>query len=169
MFHIKSCEQNNIHKVINLLDQAFGPARLQKTVYRLREGVEPIGALSFAGCYNGTQMASLQFWSVLIKNDETTYDAILLGPIAVAEDFRGQGYGLKLMTHGLEKAKELGYERVILVGDEAYYQKVGFSRALARDLEMPGPVDYDRLLAQELVSGAMNGVNGMISNINSGD
>ncbi len=167
MFHIKPYEPNNIQKITNLLDQAFGVDRLQKTVYRLREGVEPIGALSFAGCYEGQQMASLQFWPVLIKGDETTYDAILLGPIAVAEDFRGQGYGLKLMAQGLERAKELGYERVILVGDEAYYQKVGFARALARNLKMPGPVDYDRLLAQELVSGAMNNVKGMISNINS--
>lgn len=167
MFHIEPYKQNNIHKIASLLDQAFGVDRVQKTVYRLREGVDPIGKLSFAGCYEGQQMASLQFWPVLIKDDETTHEAILLGPIAVAEDFRGQGYGLQLMAHGLERAKTLGYKRVILVGDEVYYQKVGFSRALARNLKMPGPVDYDRLLAQELVSGAMGGVNGMISNINS--
>ncbi|VAV94418.1 hypothetical protein MNBD_ALPHA02-1824 [hydrothermal vent metagenome] len=167
MFRISSYEQNNIQVTTNLLDQAFGPDRLQKTVYRLREGVAPVGELSFVGCYEGEQMASLQFWPVLIKNDETTYDAILLGPIAVAEDFRGQGYGLQLMAYGLDKAKALGYSRVILVGDEVYYQKVGFARALARNLKMPGPVDYDRLLAQELVSGAMDNVKGMISNINS--
>ena len=69
------------------------------------------------------------------------------------------------MEYGLQAAKKLGHRIVILVGDESYYQKVGFSRDLAVGLDLPGPVDQDRLLAQELVPSAMNGIKGMISKI----
>lgn len=165
MFCIKPLKQNNIRFIEKILDEAFGTDRWQKTAYRLREGVLPVAELSFAGFVDERLMASLQFWRVHIKEDGKIFDALLLGPIAVDKQFRGQGYGLKLMDHGLRQARERGHERVILVGDEVYYRKVGFCRALATGLDLPGPVDPDRLLARALTPGAMDGIKGMISRI----
>jgi len=165
MFRINAIKPNDILYIDKMLDEAFGADRFDKTAYRLRDGVSAVQDLSFIVRSGDSVKASLQFWPILIKDGERALEAILLGPIAVARDYRGQGIGLKLMTHGLEKAKEFGHQRVILVGDESYYQKVGFSRNLALGLAMPGPVDKDRLLAQELVPGAMKDVKGMISKI----
>ncbi|MCF6214601.1 MAG: N-acetyltransferase [Emcibacter sp.] len=148
-----------------MLDQAFGADRQKKTAYRLRDGVPAAAGLSFITMSGADIIASLQFWPLLIKDNDRSYAALLLGPIAVDNDYRGQGIGLDLMAHGLQAAKEQGHKRVILVGDEIYYKKVGFSRALALGLEMPGPVDKARLLAQELVPDAFKGVKGMISKI----
>jgi len=165
MFCIKAQKTNDLSKVAVMLDEAFGVDRMNKTAYRLRDGILPLSELSFVGRIDGHMKATLQFWPVLIKGEGDTLDALLLGPIAVAEDCRGQGFGLKLMRHGLDRARELGHSRVILVGDESYYKKVGFSRDLARGLELPGPVDKSRLLAQELVSESLKGVKGMVSKI----
>jgi predicted N-acetyltransferase YhbS len=49
-----------------------------------------------------------------------------------------------------------------LVGDEAYYGKVGFKRIPKGQAVMPGPVDPERLLIAELDEGAFTGVCGPI-------
>ncbi len=165
MFCIEAQKTNDIPHIEVMLDESFGVDRHSKTAYRLRDGISAVEELSFVIRVDGVLKATLQFWPIIIDDQSQTYHALLLGPIAVSDDCRGQGMGLQLMKYGLERAKDLGHERVILVGDEAYYKKVGFSRALAKGLKMPGPVDMTRLLAQELTPNAMQGIKGLISKI----
>ncbi|MCC3859591.1 GNAT family N-acetyltransferase [Pseudemcibacter aquimaris] len=147
--------------VEKLLDKAFGRDRFKKAAYALRDGIDPIAALSFVVRKNDGIVATLRFWPVKISG----HDALLLGPIAVLPELQGQGYGINLMKYGLNKAKVLGHTRVVLVGDEPYYKKVGFSRDLARSLHMPGQDDESRLLASELIPGAFQGISGNITSI----
>jgi len=142
-----------------LLDLSFGPGRFAKTAYRLREGVAANPDLSFIATAGGALRASLRFWPVTIAGQ---WEALMLGPLAVDPARRGKGIGLDIMRHGLDAARALGHQRVILVGDAPYYAKVGFARAPAEGLVFPGPVDPDRLLAMTLQPGAMNGVAGKI-------
>jgi predicted N-acetyltransferase YhbS len=51
---------------------------------------------------------------------------------------------------------------VVLVGDEAYYGRVGFKAIPKGRVTMPGPVDHSRLLVAELVDGAFTDVSGAI-------
>ena len=52
----------------SLLDRTFGPDRLSKTVYRLREGVEDLSVLRFVAVDPGGRLlASLRFWPILIE------------------------------------------------------------------------------------------------------
>ena len=51
---------------------------------------------------------------------------------------------------------------MLLVGDEAYYSRVGFTRVPKGRATMPGPVDYNRLLVAELTENAFEGVSGAI-------
>ncbi len=143
-----------------LLDKAFGPGRFAKTAYRLREGVGFIPDLSLVAWEDGVMRGSLRYWPIEIGDTRTS--AILLGPLAVDPEQRGRGIALRLMELSLEKAAALGHRIVVLVGDEPYYARVGFSAAAARGLRMPGPVDRTRLLARELVPGALNGISGLI-------
>lgn len=138
---------NDAPAIDALLDRAFGPDRHTKTVYRLREGVDPVRPLCFAGRIDGTLRASLRFWPVRVGANTP---ALLLGPIAVNPEDRGRGYARTLIQHGLDKALLQGHRFVILVGDLPYYEQFGFGRTLARDLVLPGPVDEGRLLALDL-------------------
>jgi predicted N-acetyltransferase YhbS len=51
---------------------------------------------------------------------------------------------------------------VLLVGDEPYYSRFGFNRNLVADLHLPGPVERNRFLGLELVSGALDGSEGLV-------
>ena len=50
----------------------------------------------------------------------------------------------------------------MLVGDEPYYGKLGFTMIPKGQAKMPGPVDPARLLVCELTKGAFKGVSGPI-------
>ena len=142
-----------------LLDKAFGEARFNKAAYRLRAGVSALSDLSFIIRKKDVLIASLRFWPVEVAGN----DALLLGPIAVLPALQGQGYGIRLMRHGLEAAKSFSHKRVVLVGDEPYYSRVGFNRKCAENITMHGQKDESRILALELDAGAFDGVSGVIS------
>jgi predicted N-acetyltransferase YhbS len=151
----------------HLLDIAFGTDRTGKTVYRLREGVAPVAELGSVIREDGVLKGSLRFWPVVIG--ETRVPALLLGPVAVAPADRGKGYARALIWQGLERARELGYGIVLLVGDEPYYLKFGFTRAFTKTLELPGPVDLNRFLGLELQPRAFAGVSGMLHRAGPGE
>jgi predicted N-acetyltransferase YhbS len=47
--------------------------------------------------------------------------------------YQGRGIGCEMMTHALNIAKVLGHASVLLVGDEPYYSRFGFTRNLVAD------------------------------------
>ncbi|MBR1207619.1 MULTISPECIES: GNAT family N-acetyltransferase [unclassified Bradyrhizobium] len=143
-----------------LLDAAFGPGRLAKTSERLREGRKPARGLAFVARRGSHLVGTLRLWPIVTG---TGHACLLLGPLAVAEEARCLGIGAALMRQALQRAQRLGHRAVILVGDAAYYDRFGFSAAQTGAFRMPGPYQRDRLLACELVLGALRGAGGLIA------
>jgi predicted N-acetyltransferase YhbS len=73
---------------------------------------------------------------------------------------RGKGIGIALMQRGIEEARLLGYASMILVGDEPYYSRVGFTKLKLGQIRFPGPVDANRLLGLALKQGALDTLKG---------
>jgi len=142
-----------------LTDLAFGPDRMSKTTYRLRDGVAAVEPLSLVVMEGEVLLGTIRYWPVDIP---TVSSALLLGPIAIHPDHQGCGIGSALITTSLQKAKDLGWDAVILVGDEPYYRRFGFRRTLAHNLSLPGPVDQNRLLGLELTDGALKNATGPV-------
>src|ERR1700758_3128178 len=141
-----------------LPERTFGPGRYAKTAYRLREQVDHIRDLSFTARIGTLLIGSV--WLSPIRIGEAK--ALLLGPVTVEPAFRDRGVGQALIEHALREATGRGHRLVILVGDEAYYEKCGFKRIPRGRAMMPGPVDPARLLVAELSKGAFDGVSGPI-------
>ena len=141
-----------------LHERTFGPGRYAKTAYRLREQVEHIRELSFTARIGTLLIGSV--WLSPIRIGEAK--ALLLGPVTVEPAFRDRGVGQALIERALKEANDKGHRLVILVGDEAYYEKSGFKRIPRGRATMPGPVDPARLLLAELAEGAFEGVSGPI-------
>lgn len=151
-----------------LLDRAFGPDRLAKTSYRYRRRTSEIPGLSFVARETGGRLlGTLRFWPVLIGADPHTGShtgthigtpALLLGPLAVARE--NDGIGGALIERGLAAARAKGHGIVLLVGEAEYYARFGFTPASSCGLFMPG--EPDRLMAREILPGAMDGVRGPV-------
>ncbi|MGC2857529.1 GNAT family N-acetyltransferase [Novispirillum sp. DQ9] len=142
-----------------LLDRAFGPQRHEKTCQRLRDDQRPAHELAFVVCHADDLIATIRFWDLEIGG---THRALLLGPLAVDEAHRAEGWGAKLVRYGLNQAALRGHRAVILVGDEPYYARFGFAAALTRGMILPGPVDRARFLGLELTAGALAGAQGLV-------
>jgi predicted N-acetyltransferase YhbS len=141
-----------------LHERTFGPGRLAKTAYRLREGVGHRLDLSFIARIGTLLVGSVRLSPIRIGETK----ALILGPLTVEPPFRDHGIGYALIERALNEARAKGHRLVVLVGDEPYYGKCGFKRIPKGVAVMPGPVDPARLLVCELAAGAFEGVCGPI-------
>jgi predicted N-acetyltransferase YhbS len=82
--------------------------------------------------------------------------------LAVRGDQRGKGIGIGLMQAGIERAQQGPWRGILLVGDEPYYAKVGFSRLPPGRVRFPGPVDQNRILGLSLKGGEMLALTGQV-------
>lgn len=138
--------------VQDLLDAAFGKQRIQRTAYKVREGMEMLEGLSLAAVNlaENELLGSLQCWPVALTDDAgKMHPMIMVGPVAVYPDCQGEGIGQALMTGLL---KELHAEEslpLVMIGDPAYYDRFfGFSPERTGGWKMPGPWDPERLLVR---------------------
>jgi predicted N-acetyltransferase YhbS len=146
-----------VEAAIEKLDErAFGPGRFARTAYRLREGVPSDLSLSFVARVGTLLVGANRMTPILVGCSP----ALLLGPLTVEPAFRSQGVGEALMKRSLDAARAAGHSLVLLVGDEEYYARVGFRRVPRDKVNMPGPVDPDRLLYCELREGAFENISG---------
>jgi predicted N-acetyltransferase YhbS len=143
-----------------LLDAAFGTSRHEKTSERLREGRLPADGLALSAIIGERLVGTVRLWNVTLGPSRPS---LLLGPIAVDSSLRSAGIGGQLMRAALGRARDEGHASVILVGDEPYYRRFGFTAAKMDKLWMPGPLDRSRFLGLELAPGALDGARGLVS------
>lgn len=161
MFRILRETPDDSAEVEFLYDLAFAPGRTALSSYRLRDGVDPVPELSLVARDEYDVLAgAIRYWPVRVGEAGTP--ALLLGPVAVHPTRQGEGLGALLIAESLDRAAARGWTRVILVGDEPYYRRFGFTRDPARVLDYPPPTNPDRLLARALAAGAFDGVAGMV-------
>ena len=149
-FNIIPLDQVDKAWVEELLDQVFGPDRTSRTIYRVREGLDPLPALSFAALDQQDYLVgSIQCWPVALTDpDGLAYPMILVGPVSVAPDHQDQGIGRALMA-SVFGALGVGEKLpLVLLGDPEYYGKrFGFSADRTGGWTLPGPYEQHRLLA----------------------
>ena len=144
-FVIRQEHPEDDYAVDCLVAKAFGPGRFAKSAYRYRDNNTHISELAYiAENHLSHIVGTIRYWPMKNETD------ILLGPLAVDGELRSMGLGINLMYISLEKAENLGYKRIILVGDPKYYKRFGFERQYAEDISFLGPVDHNRLLGKML-------------------
>jgi len=154
VWHLRQETGADWWEVEALYDLCFAPGREALSSYRLREGVPPVAALSTVAVDpDGIIGGAIRFWPVRVGDSP----ALLLGPIAVHPTRQGEGLGAGLMRDTLDRARRLGWTRVLLVGDAPYYARFGFTRL--DGVEMPPPTNPARVLGV----GAWSGVTGRVT------
>lgn len=133
-----------------LLDSAFGADRRARTAYRVREGMDWLPQLSFAALDDDDYLVgSIQLWPVgLGQRDGRQVPMLMVGPVAVMPDRQGEGFGLALMGAALGALGDNNPLPQVLIGDESYYGRWGFSPRHTLHWRCPGPYEQDRLLVR---------------------
>jgi predicted N-acetyltransferase YhbS len=152
--------------VERLYDDVFGPARFHKASYLFREGVAPVQELSWIALEGDRLVGAIRYWPILVG--ETGHSALLLGPLAIAQDRAGKGIGRALMFKTLDLAAQLGHDLVLLVGDVDYYKRFGFVPATPHGFVMPGESRPDRLQVAPLKDNVLGRIAGEVRHLHTG-
>ena len=154
--------------VIELTEKAFETMEFSdgkegKLVENLRKAPAFIPELSLVAELNGQVVGHILFSPMQIKNEQKIFESLVLGPVSVLPEFQKQGIGSQLMRAGHQKAKELGFQSVILIGHQEYYPRFGYKPASTWGIktQIPLPSD-DVFMAVELTEGALKEVSGMV-------
>ncbi len=134
--------------VEKLTAEAFGPGRFTRSAFRLRENVPHEPDLSFVVHVGDQLVGSVKLTRIKIGNAE----ALLLGPLVVAQSHKNSGIGKLMMETSVAAAQKTEFGAILLVGDLPYYQRFGFEKVERGNILLPGPADPDRILICPLQS-----------------
>ena len=70
-------------------------------------------------------------------------NAALLGPLAVAPAWQRQGIGTAIVHAGLRRLEDEDVNRIFVLGDPAYYGRLGFLPESLVEPPFPLPAEYD--------------------------
>ena len=97
----------------------------------------------------------------LILDDGTSRPSWTFGPISIHPEYKRKGYGLKLLQHALEKARQMGIGFLCMEGNINFYRHAGFGLASKLGIHYhsePRDAEVPYFLAQELIPGWLGGI-----------
>ena len=143
--------------------EAFGRDSESMLVDLLRNSDSFIPELSLVARMGDNIVGHILFTKVRIAgNDGSEYESLALAPMSVSPGYQHQGIGTALVNTGLERARQLGYKSVIVLGHESYYPRFGFTPASQWNIGAPFEVPELAFMAMELVPGGLEGVGGTV-------
>jgi predicted N-acetyltransferase YhbS len=141
----------------------FSDGNEDKLVEKLRKAPTFIPELSLVAELDRQLVGHILFTPMRIRSDQETFESLVLGPVSVLPEFQKQGIGGELIIAGHQKARELGFQSVILIGHQEYYPRFGYKPASTWRIktQIPLPSD-DVFMAVELTEAALSKVSGMV-------
>ena len=161
-------EQELDYKIVEgVIENAFLNAELtdnqeHNLVNRLRKSSEFIPELSLVAEIDNKIVGHILFTKINIESNKGSFESLALAPLSVLLDYQNKGVGKALMNYGLEVAKNLGYESVVVLGHENYYPKFGFKKASEFDIKPPFEVPDEAFMALELNENGLKNVSGIV-------
>ncbi|MGG7142723.1 GNAT family N-acetyltransferase [Clostridium nigeriense] len=167
MIIIRKEETKDYEKVEKVIEESFKTAEFtdkdeHNLVRRLRKSAEFVKELSLIAEDNDRIVGHILLTKAFIKENNREFDTLALAPVAVLPDYQKRGIGKSLINKAIEKAIELGYKSIVVLGHENYYPKFGFKKASDYGIKAPFEVPDEAYMILELIPNALNGVNGTV-------
>lgn len=166
MVKIRQEQQNEYRKTEEVVQQAFlheefSDKTEHELVKRIRECDAFVPELSIVAV-DEEIVGHIMLSKIKIEKDGASVDSLALAPVSIATGHQKKGIGGKLIVAALEKAKELGYGSVVVLGHPEYYPKFGFKKASEWNIKAPFEVPDEVFMAMELRENALEGVKGIV-------
>lgn len=161
-------ESPSDHKsVFDLIAKTFQGAQFtdgkeQYLVDKLRSSPSFVPELSLVAVVGEEIVGHILLTKIKIRRDGMAYDSLALAPVSVLPEFQNKGIGGMLIEHAHQKAKELGYDSVVVVGHEKYYPKFGYERADKFGIRVPFDVPRENCMVIELSDRSLAKVQGLV-------
>ena len=135
---IRQENKDDFSEVLEVNKLAFGQENEANLVDLLRRSNSFIPELSLVATLDNKIVGHILFTKIQIVNDDKCLtESLALAPMAVRPEFQNKGIGGQLIKHGLDKARELQYKSVIVLGHKDYYPKFGFEATTKWNIKSP--------------------------------
>ena len=131
-------------------------------VEKLRQSHPFIPELSLIAAIDHLIVGHILLTPVSIKNDQQTFNSLVLAPVSVLPEYQKRGIGSQLIQTAHQIAQQLGHQSVVLVGHKDYYPRFGYERADRYGIKFPFESPPEHCMVLELEKGSLSGVNGMV-------
>ena len=141
---------------------AFGREEEANLVNAIRKTKSYEFGFSLVAVREDIILGHVMFSKGFITHRGRRFKCLILGPIAVHPEHQRKGIGKALVNEGLERAKEVGFGAVIVVGDPAYYSAFGFKPAGGMKLRTTLGVPDENFMAKEISRNSLRGIIGTV-------
>ena len=131
------------HEVERLMVLGFDASHSKRNIWHLREGA-PVAELSLVAediHQPGYLLGSIRYWPITIAG----LPSLLLGPLAVDPELRGQGIGRELVLKSLDLARNGPWDFCFVSGERDYYPKLGFTKLSSDQVDLLAYIEEERL------------------------
>ncbi len=141
----------------------FPGATEHAMVHKMRQHPDFIEELAFVLEVNGKVEGAIFYTHTSIRTlKNEIVKTISFGPVFISPDIQKLGLGRKLISHSLEKAKEMGFNAVIILGYPHHYKSLGFKSSKNYRISHSDGRYYKGLLALALYENALAGCAGSV-------
>jgi predicted N-acetyltransferase YhbS len=166
--NIRKEESKDYKEVFNLIKRAFenegySDHKEHFLVERLRSSDAFVPELSMVAEINGEIAGYILLTKIKIidTNAERTI-SLALAPVAVLPTYQRKGIGGELIKAAHQKAKELGFSSVIVLGHRKYYPRFGYEMTNKYGIKLPFEVPDENCMLIELAENALKDVKGIV-------
>jgi predicted N-acetyltransferase YhbS len=145
----------HVHSIALGIDEARLVEKLRKTPCFISE-------LSLVAVLEGVVVGHVLFYPININTANRKHVSLALAPISILPAHQRKGIGSALIRKGLEAAKKLGFQSIIVIGHAKYYPRFGFKRASQFGISAPFPVPGEVFFAMELDKDALKNCRGTV-------
>ena len=142
-----------------LLRRSFASDAEAQLVHDLREdGLITLGLVATDD--EGQVVGYVAFSPVTVQGEELQW--VGMAPLAVDENYRGQGLARQLVYEGLDSLNEFGYAAVVTLGNPDFFGHLGFEPAAKFGLHCRWPDTESAFQLHPLADDALNHVKGLV-------
>ena len=123
----------------------------------MRDHEDFVPELDFVAELDGRVIGNIMYTKSRLVDEQGKEKVILtFGPVSILPEYQRRGYGKMLMEHSFRRAKELGYEVVVIFGSPANYVGLGFKSCQKYKVCVETGKYPAAMLVKELVLGALD-------------
>lgn len=127
-------------------------------VHIMREHEDFIPELDFVAELDGKIIGNIMYTKArLIDQNKNEKQILTFGPVCVLPEYQRMGYEKMLIEHSFERAKQLGYDTIVIFGSPANYVSRGFVCCKKHNVCLENGKYPAAMLVKELIPGALDG------------